>query len=251
MQIDLDTLEDGPVPGLRGTTYYRVHKAILSDIVNGTFAPGSRLKIAELCKRYGLSQMPIREALQLLQGEGFVVMSPNKGASVRPITRKFLTDIYDVRGALYAIVYRDVIASADAAFDHTLVDIQKRFDAAVEDNDARSAQAMNRLLHSTIEALCSNAEVSKLSRKYADLTSSCVTSWVLTSRGSDRYPKNTGASLGPCGTATSLARSQPRSIMSRWHSAILASILKLRTKEADVAVDKDTESMRLSSVTGI
>ena len=169
---DLDTLEDGPVPGLRGTTYYRVHKAILSDIVNGTFAPGSRLKIAELCKRYGLSQMPIREALQLLQGEGFVVMSPNKGASVRPITRKFLTDIYDVRGALYAIVYRDVIASADAAFDHTLVDIQKRFDAAVEDNDARSAQAMNRLLHSTIEALCSNAEVSKLSRKYADLTSS-------------------------------------------------------------------------------
>ena len=31
---------------------------------------------------------------------------------------------------------------------------------------------MNRLLHSTIEALCSNAEVSKLSRKYADLTSS-------------------------------------------------------------------------------
>ena len=134
---DLDTLEDGPVPGLRGTTYYRVHKAILSDIVNGTFAPGSRLKVAELCKRYGLSQMPIREALQLLQGEGFVVMSPNKGASVRPITRKFLTDIYDVRGALYAIVYRDVIASADAAFDHTLVDIQKRFDAAVEDNDAR------------------------------------------------------------------------------------------------------------------
>ena len=55
---DLDTLEDGPVPGLRGTTYYRVHKAILSDIVNGTFAPGSRLKVAELCKRYGLSQMP-------------------------------------------------------------------------------------------------------------------------------------------------------------------------------------------------
>ena len=84
---DLDALEDGPVPGLRGTTYHRVHKAILSDIVNGTFAPGSRLKVAELCKRYGSSQMPIREALQLLQGEGFVVMSPNKGASVRPITK--------------------------------------------------------------------------------------------------------------------------------------------------------------------
>jgi DNA-binding GntR family transcriptional regulator len=167
---DLDTLQDGS--SLRGTTYHRVYKAILSDIVNGTFAPGARLKIADLCKRYGLSQMPIREALQLLQGEGFVVMTPNKGASVRPINRKFLSDIYDVRGALYAIVYRDVIAWADPAFDRSLSDIQKRFDAAVEDNDLRGAQDMNRLLHATIEALCTNAEVTKLSRKYADLTSS-------------------------------------------------------------------------------
>ena len=133
-ETDNDALADGDglardqYQTLRGTTYRRVHDAILADIVKGSFTPGARLKIADLCRRYGLSPMPIREALQQLQGEGIVVMEPNKGAKVRTIDRNFIADIYDVRGALYAIVYRDVIATADSAFDDRLVAIQQGFD---------------------------------------------------------------------------------------------------------------------------
>ena len=160
------------VSDLRSTTYHRVHQALLADIINGVFAPGARLKIAGLCARYGLSAMPIREALQQLQGEGIVVMSPNKGASVRPIDRDFITDIHDVRGALYPIIYRDAIASADPTLDATLVAIQKRFDALMKRGDMAGCRDENQALHALIEARCRNREVASLIRKYANLTQS-------------------------------------------------------------------------------
>ncbi|MBY3064694.1 GntR family transcriptional regulator [Rhizobium laguerreae] len=158
--------------GLRSTTYYRVHQAILSDILSGKFKPGARLKIADLCQRYGLSAMPIREALQQLQGEGIVVISPNKGASVRPIDKRFVTDIYDVRSALYSIIYRDVIASADTAFDQTLVDIQREFDLGVKAGDVELCKKFNHRLHGVIESRCRNHEVAQLISRYSNMTRS-------------------------------------------------------------------------------
>ena len=157
---------------LGSTTYHRVHQAMVADIVNGTFAPGTRLKIAELCKRYGLSAMPIREALQQLQGEGLVVMTPNKGASVRPVDCSFITDIYDIRSALYAIIYRDVIAGADAKFDQRLTGIQKRFDHLMKRGDIDGCRDQNNLLHAAIEERCRNKEVSRLMVRYTQLTQS-------------------------------------------------------------------------------
>jgi DNA-binding GntR family transcriptional regulator len=157
---------------LGGTTYRRVHDAILADIVRGSFVPGARLKIADLCRRYGLSPMPIREALQQLQGEGIVVMEPNKGARVRSIDRNFIADIYDIRSALYAIVYRDAIQSADAAFDDRLTAIQQEFDRMMEEGDARACIAQNRILHDAIQDRCRNREVSAMMERYANLTSS-------------------------------------------------------------------------------
>jgi len=116
--------------------------------------------------------MPIREALQQLQGEGIVVMEPNRGARVRTIDRKFIADIYDVRSALYAIVYRDVIAAADAAFDARLVALQQGFDRMMEAGDTEACNAQNRLLHDTIQEKCTNPEVSALMERYSNLTSS-------------------------------------------------------------------------------
>lgn len=173
-ETDGEVLQSSPSPfdDLRGTTYARVHDAILADVVKGVFAPGARLKIADLCQRYGLSPMPIREALQQLQGEGIVTMEPNKGARVRTIDRDFIADIYDVRGALYAIVYRDVIASADAKFDERLRTIQNEFDRLMEVGDAGGCSTQNRLLHDAIQSRCRNREVSALMERYANLTNS-------------------------------------------------------------------------------
>lgn len=75
---------------------FRVETAIL----DGLYPPGSRLPQDELCERFAVSRTPVREALRKLQAKSLVVVVPNKGATVRLLTRKELMDIYDVRGEL-------------------------------------------------------------------------------------------------------------------------------------------------------
>lgn len=83
----------GPGLGRRpGSTY----ELIRDDIVQGRLAPNTRLKVGELATAYGTSTNPIREALQQLRGEGFVVITHNRGARVRPIDDDFIRDVMEI-----------------------------------------------------------------------------------------------------------------------------------------------------------
>jgi DNA-binding GntR family transcriptional regulator len=73
-----------------------VYGLIREDIIQGRLAANERLVAADLARRHGTSTNPVREALQLLRGEGFVVFTPNRGARVRPIDQDFVRDIYEI-----------------------------------------------------------------------------------------------------------------------------------------------------------
>lgn len=73
-----------------------IYELIREDIVSGRLAANERLVVAELADRHNTSSNPIREALQQLRGEGFVVVTPNRGARVRPIDQDFVRDIYEI-----------------------------------------------------------------------------------------------------------------------------------------------------------
>jgi DNA-binding GntR family transcriptional regulator len=74
-----------------------VYELIRRDIISGVLAPSVRLKVAELATRYTTSTNPVREALQQLRGEGFVVIEPNRGARVRPVNEDFVRDIVEIQ----------------------------------------------------------------------------------------------------------------------------------------------------------
>ena len=54
-----------------------IEQRLRNDIVAGALPFGSRLIIEDLATRYGVSHMPIREALRILHGEGLVVIDAN------------------------------------------------------------------------------------------------------------------------------------------------------------------------------
>ena len=55
-----------------------IYEQLRDDIIHGRFKSNERLKVAELATRMGTSTNPVREALQQLRGEGFVIMTPNR-----------------------------------------------------------------------------------------------------------------------------------------------------------------------------
>ena len=73
-----------------------IYERLRDDIIDGRVKPNERLKVADLASRLGTSTNPVREALQQLRGEGFVVMTPNRGARVRPIDEDFVRDICEI-----------------------------------------------------------------------------------------------------------------------------------------------------------
>ncbi len=86
-------LEEIDVSSQRAVSLY---EAIREDILSGRLQPNERLVVADLAERLGTSTNPVREALQMLRGEGYVMFSPNRGARVRPIDHDFVRNIYEI-----------------------------------------------------------------------------------------------------------------------------------------------------------
>jgi DNA-binding GntR family transcriptional regulator len=78
-------------------------------IMSGELAPGTRLILEDLSRRFGLSLTPIREALPVLETEGFVVQLPHKGAIVAPMDREEILELYATRGGMEAMVTRQAV----------------------------------------------------------------------------------------------------------------------------------------------
>ena len=103
-------------PSLAGSS--RIYDRLLADIVAGRIPAAARLKVVELAERYGTSTNPVREALQQLRGEGFVVIEPNRGARVRPIDEHFVRDMYEITALIEPYLIRwfaDYATEADIA----------------------------------------------------------------------------------------------------------------------------------------
>ncbi|GHB00783.1 transcriptional regulator [Streptomyces termitum] len=74
--------------------------AIRDDIVSGVFERGGRLTEDQLARRYGVSRVPVREALRTLESEGFVVSRRHAGAQVAEPTDGEAADLLDARALL-------------------------------------------------------------------------------------------------------------------------------------------------------
>jgi DNA-binding GntR family transcriptional regulator len=157
---------------LADPTYSRVREKLREDIISGYFASGKRLKIAELVARYGVSQMPIREALQQLQGEGIIIIEPNKGAHVRQIDEHFLENMYDIR--LLIEVYLTV-KSVDHLTSKELSQlqlIQTQYEKSASKKDYVACLNHNKNFHAIIYKSADNPEGIQILERHWQLINS-------------------------------------------------------------------------------
>jgi DNA-binding GntR family transcriptional regulator len=84
------------LPPLR-TTPDLIADELRAEITRGEPPPGHALRQEELAARFGVSRLPIREALRRLEAEGLVVVHPNRGAYVSQLDADQVREIYDLR----------------------------------------------------------------------------------------------------------------------------------------------------------
>lgn len=105
-----------------------IYERIRDDIIQGRFVANERLKVSELAERMGTSTNPVREALQQLRGEGFVVMMPNRGARVRTIDETFVRDIFEIEVLIEPALTRWFVGLATKADLDALEDLQAQME---------------------------------------------------------------------------------------------------------------------------
>ncbi len=74
-------------------------------IVSGSLAPGAPLVIDDLAASFGLSAMPVREAVKRLVADGLVEELPRRAHRVAPLTRRTALDVLEVMEALMVRAY--------------------------------------------------------------------------------------------------------------------------------------------------
>jgi DNA-binding GntR family transcriptional regulator len=106
-----------------------VYEQIRDDIISGRLGHNARLKVGELAVAYGTSTNPVREALQQLRGEGFVIIEPNRGARVRPTDEDFVRDIIEIEALIEPELTRWFVGIATEADIAELEAIQREIEA--------------------------------------------------------------------------------------------------------------------------
>ncbi|CAH1655180.1 GntR family transcriptional regulator [Chelatococcus asaccharovorans] len=144
------------------TIVARLAQRLREEILSGQLSSGTRLKLRELSDRFGVSQMPIRDALVKLSSEGLVELQPNRGAAVRQIDHQFIENMFDIRMMLEELLVRRAIERSSDAELASLRPLANRHAEAAQRGTFPELMAANLAFHGRITDLARNAEAARI-----------------------------------------------------------------------------------------
>jgi DNA-binding GntR family transcriptional regulator len=91
-----------------------VYESLKSDILDLRLKPGQLLKETEICEKFGVSRTPVRDAIRLLQEQGFVKNVPYQGVFVTLLSLNYIKQMIYMRVAVESNVLRDFTEMASS-----------------------------------------------------------------------------------------------------------------------------------------
>lgn len=128
----------------------RAYTQILEWIIDGTLQPQEKLNDADLAHALGVSRTPIREALQLLNVQGFVEMFPGVGTQVTPVNKEDILKILPPLAALQALATEIAAEVINQNTIRTLRMINNQFAEAVNNHNFHLALKLDEQFHQII-----------------------------------------------------------------------------------------------------
>lgn len=131
-----------------------VHVPLVQDVVleqlrerlvDGTFPPGSQLNISEIAEALGVSIVPVREAIKILQSEGRLVRDRNRSYKVRRLTKDELTQMNQLSSYLEVELIRAGVPNLTDEYIERMREMNEL--VARREGDKREILAAHRELH--------------------------------------------------------------------------------------------------------
>ena len=148
-----------PIIDTKSTAVYR---SLKRDILHGRLKPGEKLVASRLAEAFGVSIIPVREALTRLRAEGLVTIVPHTGAYVREIELKDLRDLYPIRGALEGLATRLACGRLHPQDFTTLEQLIEEMDSVIAEGQFHRMGAINYEFHMHIYRASGNSHLVKL-----------------------------------------------------------------------------------------
>jgi DNA-binding GntR family transcriptional regulator len=134
----------------------RISRKLEEDVVLGRRHPRERLVEQDLCDEFKTHRGDVRLALFELEKKGIVRRIPNRGAVVRDLSPKEVSDIYGVREELEVMALRILPFPVPAEAVARLEVLQRQHSDAIDANDLLTVHYSNVEFHRTLFSLCGN-----------------------------------------------------------------------------------------------
>jgi DNA-binding GntR family transcriptional regulator len=141
-----------PEPGAGITTSERIAHHLRREILSGAIGPGQRIRQEDIAERLGVSRLPVREALRMLEVEGLTELETNKGARVPALDQQEVDVLYRMRERLEPLAIALSIPVLDDRTVAELGDIQCRIEA---NTDVAEFLELDRQFHLRSYSACS------------------------------------------------------------------------------------------------
>jgi phosphonate utilization transcriptional regulator len=142
-----------------------VQQEIERAILQGEYAPGSKLIETALAQGMGVSRGPVREAFRMLEEAGLVRVEKNRGVFVRDIPIDEAVEIFDLRAAMDELVGRKLAASITPAQLKEIKGLGDAMEKAVKAQDARRYHLLNLKFHDRLVEMAGNGKLTTIYRK--------------------------------------------------------------------------------------
>ena len=145
----------------------RLASQLRSDILRGDVAPGSKLSQQSIAERFGVSRIPVRDALQILAGEGLVQHTSNATAAVTGMSIAELQELYELREAVEPLATQIAVPNVGRA---DLLTMRKQLQIMEQHADTPTWLAANTNFHAAVYRRANRPRMIELVERLRGLT---------------------------------------------------------------------------------
>lgn len=155
------------------------YKKIKKLIIENKLKPNEKIIQEKMAAEFGISKIPLIQALNILSNEHLIEKIPRKGFYVRKFSKKELNEIFELRIAIELLSISNIIENLTDEIKESLIDFKKKFKLSYEKKDTRKYYNIDVKFHNFLLASSRNELIVKINNNYNLLLLGYIKGFVL------------------------------------------------------------------------